>query len=82
MNKLESPGSNLAFNKTFTVTPKGIMLSKGEQIGMFEMGSTIVLLFESPKQYKILKQPGDSLKMGERITVWLKFELIKENFQI
>ena len=52
LTKLESPlddsGSVL---KRFTITPSGVLLRKGEEIGMFEMGSTIALIFECPPDY-------------------------------
>jgi len=31
------------------------------------MGSTIVLLFECPKETKITKLPGDKLKLGDNL---------------
>ena len=68
ISKLEQPGSQYERNKTFTVTPNGVFLRKGEEVGMFEMGSTIVMLFECPKQSTVVPQPGDKLLMGQRIT--------------
>jgi len=50
------------------VTDGGIFLRKGEELGMFKMGSTIVMLFECPKTMKVLAEPGDKLMMGQRIT--------------
>ena len=43
-------------------------MRKGEEMGMFKMGSTIVMLFECPKDTQVLKHPGDSVLMGEALT--------------
>jgi phosphatidylserine decarboxylase len=32
---------------------KGVSFLKGEELGWFEMGSTIVLIFEGPKNTKL-----------------------------
>mmetsp|Transcript_37568 Transcript_37568/g.49437 ORF Transcript_37568/g.49437 Transcript_37568/m.49437 type:complete len:125 (-) Transcript_37568:43-417(-) len=68
ISKLEQPGSAYVKNKTFTVTDGGVFLRKGEEIGMFEMGSTIVMLFECSKGTEVLPKPGEKLLMGQRIT--------------
>ena len=47
-------------------------MRKGEELGMFEMGSSIVLLFECPKEMEVTKQEGDIVKYGERISVMSK----------
>lgn len=68
ISKLEQPGSAYQKNKTFTVTDGGVFLRKGEEMGMFELGSTIVLLFECPPDKEVLHQAGDKLQVGQRIT--------------
>jgi len=51
------------------VTSQGIFLRKGEEMGMFQMGSTIVLLFECPKDTKISKSPGDKVRLGDNLLI-------------
>lgn len=34
------------------VLPENIKLSKGQLLGQFNMGSTVVLIFEAPKKFK------------------------------
>ena len=68
--KLENPGSLHPNARSYTVTSQGISLSKGEEIGMFKMGSTIVMLYEVPPngKYDLLVKEGDSVKMGQKLT--------------
>ena len=68
LSKLEAPidDSGSAVRR-FTVTPQGVLLRKGEQIGMFEMGSTIALIFECPQNYEFSFKEGEKLVMGQEI---------------
>ena len=68
MSKLEAPkGSTGSAPRLFSISQRGVELQKGEQIGMFEMGSTIALLFECPRDYKLTKGPGDKVQLGESL---------------
>ncbi|KAF1377981.1 hypothetical protein PFLUV_G00206450 [Perca fluviatilis] len=43
----------------------GVGLQKGEAVGEFNLGSTIVLLFEAPKDFSFKLQPGQPIRVGE-----------------
>ncbi|XP_029986338.1 phosphatidylserine decarboxylase proenzyme, mitochondrial-like isoform X3 [Sphaeramia orbicularis] len=43
----------------------GVSLQKGEPLGEFNLGSTIVLLFEAPRGFTFNLQPGQRIRMGE-----------------
>ncbi|XP_026210418.1 phosphatidylserine decarboxylase proenzyme, mitochondrial isoform X1 [Anabas testudineus] len=43
----------------------GVVLHKGEAVGEFNLGSTIVLLFEAPKDFSFNLQPGQRIRVGE-----------------
>lgn len=45
--------------------PPDTALGKGELLGQFNMGSTVVLIFEAPQNFKFFVEPGQKLKMGE-----------------
>ena len=48
-------------------TEKGVSLLKGEELGWFEMGSTIVLIFEGPKSTKLNVKEGGRVWLGQEI---------------
>ena len=50
------------------MTQSGIFLRKGEELGMFEMGSSIVLMYECPDEMEITRKEGDTVKMGEQLS--------------
>ena len=43
----------------------GIPVSKGDHMGLFHMGSTIVLVFEGPTSFEFLHRAGDRVKFGQ-----------------
>ena len=67
LSKLETSSTESGVQRTYTVTNEGVFLRKGEEMGMFQMGSTIVMLFECPKDTEIKKQPGDKVMLGESL---------------
>jgi phosphatidylserine decarboxylase len=46
----------------------GIPLHKGEDIGYFKMGSTVVMLFEHSDQFEWGIKPGDRVLLGEALS--------------
>lgn len=42
-----------------------IGFDKGDAFGEFNLGSTIVLLFEAPRNWRFTVQPGDKIKYGQ-----------------
>lgn len=44
---------------------KRISIAKGENIGCFNFGSTVVLIFEAPKNFKFCVEPGDKVYLGQ-----------------
>jgi len=40
-------------------------IEKGEEVGMFKLGSTVVLVFEAPANLKWKIAPGEKIRFGE-----------------
>lgn len=49
------------------MSENGVNFVKGEEIGWFEMGSTIVLIFEGPEDTQLHVKEGQRLWLGEEI---------------
>lgn len=45
----------------------GYPLSKGQQMGGFNLGSTVVLVFEAPKSFQFNVKPGERVKVGQSL---------------
>ncbi|XP_030847302.1 phosphatidylserine decarboxylase proenzyme, mitochondrial isoform X2 [Strongylocentrotus purpuratus] len=45
----------------------GVAMTKGTGIGSFNLGSTIVLVFEAPKDFNFVFNSGDKIRLGERL---------------
>lgn len=55
-----------------SVDGAGVALQKGAAVGEFNLGSTIVLLFEAPKDFSFNLQPGQRIRVGEGLgSLWL-----------
>ena len=44
---------------------EGLDLEKGERLGNFNLGSSIVLIFEAPNNFKFNIQNGQAIKYGQ-----------------
>lgn len=40
---------------------------KGEELGFFNMGSTVVLIFEAPEHFEFLVNEGDKIVLGQKL---------------
>eukprot|EP00347_Sterkiella_histriomuscorum_P005657 403355758 len=68
LSKLEISNNNpLQTAKKYTITPNGVVLRKGEEIGMFEMGSTVAMIFECPQDYELNLKSGEKVILGQEI---------------
>ena len=43
----------------------GIKLCKGDRLGCFNLGSSIVLVFQAPKDFRFQVHPGDKVYYGQ-----------------
>lgn len=61
---------NTVYEATYTGASAllgGYPLTKGEEVGGFKLGSTVVLVFEAPDNFQFDLQIGQKIKMGESL---------------
>eukprot|EP01054_Gregarina_sp_Poly1_P005558 Gregarina_sp_Poly_1__5557@NODE_2934_length_1535_cov_126_826294_g1850_i0_p1_GENE_NODE_2934_length_1535_cov_126_826294_g1850_i0NODE_2934_length_1535_cov_126_826294_g1850_i0_p1_ORF_typecomplete_len477_score45_07PS_Dcarbxylase/PF02666_15/1_4e51_NODE_2934_length_1535_cov_126_826294_g1850_i0421433 len=59
-------GSNL-IKRTKSEFHDGVSLRRGNEVGEFKLGSTVVLLFQGPPSLKVIPNLGEHLKTGEML---------------
>ncbi|XP_018600313.1 phosphatidylserine decarboxylase proenzyme, mitochondrial isoform X2 [Scleropages formosus] len=62
-----SKGSYNDFSYVSTLNQEGVNMRKGEHLGEFNLGSTIVLLFEAPRDFNFSLKPGQKIRFGEAL---------------
>ena len=43
----------------------GLRLGRGQKLGTFQMGSSVVLVFEAPQGFEFCVEPGQRVKYGQ-----------------
>lgn len=69
-SKQKKHRKNTVYEATYTNASRllgGYPLQKGEEIGGFKLGSTVVLAFEAPDNFEFDLEVGQKIKMGESL---------------
>ncbi|XP_051949067.1 phosphatidylserine decarboxylase proenzyme, mitochondrial isoform X2 [Xyrauchen texanus] len=64
-NPRYNKGSYNDFSYVTNNNREGVTMRKGEHLGEFNLGSTIVLLFEAPQNFTFSLQAGQKIRFGE-----------------
>ncbi len=54
-------------DKNFMVNNTGVKTKRGEDFGEFNLGSTIVMIFEAPKNFEFDSTPGEKVFLGSQL---------------
>jgi len=46
---------------------EGVPLDRGDEVGLFRLGSTVVLIFEAPDNFEFTIKPYDKIQMGQKL---------------
>ena len=52
-------------DKDLSCHKEGVAVQKGERVGGFNLGSSIVLIFEAPKNFQFNVTPGQRVLYGQ-----------------
>lgn len=65
--KTNRPSQQISTRGTFLEDqhPVGLDVSRGDELGGFKLGSTVVLVFEAPESFKFSVEPGKKVKYGQ-----------------
>jgi phosphatidylserine decarboxylase len=44
---------------------KGLVMRKGDELGQFNLGSTVVLVFEAPESFRFCVEPHQKIELGQ-----------------
>lgn len=62
-SQIHKPKHNKYLDKVY---PQPVKMDKGEQLGEFNLGSTIVMVFEAPKDYTWDLEEGKVMRVGQK----------------
>ena len=62
---LVTPPQRRSMNTINYPGEQAVTLAKGDEMGRFNMGSTIIVLMENPVAWRVDMQPGDAVRMGQ-----------------
>ncbi|KRW98485.1 hypothetical protein PPERSA_03316 [Pseudocohnilembus persalinus] len=69
-NQKENQANKNQLDPIYNQKENGILVPKGAECGIFQLGSTVVLLFETQDNVEFLYKPGDKIRYG---TPFVKF---------
>lgn len=52
-------------------TDSGLAMKKGDRLGYFNLGSSVVLVFEAPSDFEFVVTPGQRVKCGDPLGTFL-----------
>ena len=76
LKKTKNSQNNKNKSNLFAQNKQGILVKKGNEMGRFNMGSTIVMIFEVEENFELNVENGDRVVYGQRIGVHKKNKTI------